>query len=271
MNNKNSYWLKKGITNGIPIALGYFAVSFTLGIAAKNAGLTALQAALASITNHASAGEFAGFTVIATLGTYFEIMLMTLIINARYFLMSCSLSQKFDAKIPFFHRLFMGFFVTDEIFGLAVSVPEKLNPMYIYGLALVASPGWTIGTYLGVVFGNILPANVVSALSVGLYGMFLAIIIPPARKDKIIAGVVASSMAVSFACTYLPIVKNIASGTRIIILTVAISLIAAVLFPIKEDNIQDNMQTSSSEDGLYMKDSPINNDTIKDQEVHHES
>lgn len=235
MNNKNSYWLKKGITNGIPIALGYFAVSFTLGIAAKNAGLTAFQAALASITSHASAGEFAGFTIIAALGTYFEIMLMTLIINARYFLMSCSLSQKFDRKMPFFHRFIFGLFVTDEIFGLAVSVPEKLNPMYIYGMVLVASPGWTIGTYLGVVFGNILPASVVSALSVGLYGMFLAIIIPPARKNKIIAGLVAISMAVSCIFAYAPVVKNIASGTRIIILTVLISLGAAILFPIKDD------------------------------------
>lgn len=235
LDNKNSYWLKKGITNGIPIALGYFAVSFTLGIAAKNAGLTALQAALASITNHASAGEFAGFTIIATLGTYLQIMLMTLIINARYFLMSCALSQKLDTKMPFFHRFIMGFYVTDEIFGLAVSVPEKLNPMYIYGMALVASPGWTLGTYLGVVFGNILPAGVVSALSVGLYGMFLAIIIPPARKSKIIAGIVAISMAVSFTFTYAPVVKNIASGTRIIILTVVISLGAAILFPVKEE------------------------------------
>lgn len=249
MNNKNSYWLKKGITNGIPIALGYFAVSFTLGIAAKNAGITALQAALASITNHASAGEFAGFTVIAALGTYLEIAMMTLIINARYFLMSCSLSQKLHPQMPFYHRFTLGLFVTDEIFGLAVSVPEKLNPMYIYGMALVASPGWTIGTYLGVVFGNILPAGVVSALSVGLYGMFLAIIIPPAKKDKIIGCVVCISMAISFAFTYAPIVKNIASGTRIIILTVAISIAAAILFPVTEEPAQ----THSKQDDLKLE------------------
>ena len=169
MNTSTSYWLKKGIHNGMPIALGYLAVSFTLGIAAKNAGLTALQAALASITCHASAGEFAGFTLIAALATYTEIAVMELIINARYFLMSCALSQKLDNKMPFFHRLIMGLFVTDEIFGLCVSVPEKLNPAYMYGMVLVASPAWVLGTYFGVLFGNILPASIVSALSVGLH------------------------------------------------------------------------------------------------------
>ena len=205
MNNSTSYWLKKGIHNGMPIALGYLAVSFTLGIAAKNAGLTALQAALASITCHASAGEFAGFTLIAALAAYTEIAVMEL-------------------------------FVTDEIFGLTVSVPEKLNPAYMYGMVLVASPAWVLGTYFGVLFGNILPANIVSALSVGLYGMFIAIIIPPARKNHIIAGVVAISMIISCIFSYAPVISSISSGTRIIILTVIISLVAAILFPVKEEN-----------------------------------
>lgn len=236
MNNSTSYWLKKGIHNGMPIALGYLAVSFTLGIAAKNAGLTALQAALASITCHASAGEFAGFTLIAALAAYTEIAVMELIINARYFLMSCALSQKLDNKMPFFHRLIMGLFVTDEIFGLTVSVPEKLNPAYMYGMVLVASPAWVLGTYFGVLFGNILPANIVSALSVGLYGMFIAIIIPPARKNHILAGVVAISMIISCIFSYAPVISSISSGTRIIILTVIISLVAAILFPVKEEN-----------------------------------
>lgn len=220
--------------NAIPIGLGYFAVAFTLGIAAKNAGLTAFQAALASFTNHASAGEFAGFTLIAAMATYAETAVMELIINARYFLMSCALSQKFDKKMHFLHRLLIGWFVTDEIFGLAVSVPEKLHPAYIYGMALAASPGWVLGTYLGVLFGNVLPAGIVSALSVGLYGMFIAIIIPPARKSKVIAGTVCISMIVSCLFSYAPILKNIPSGTRIIILTIVISLGAAILFPVKE-------------------------------------
>ena len=247
MNNSTSYWLKKGIHNGMPIALGYLAVSFTLGIAAKNAGLTALQAALASITCHASAGEFAGFTLIAA---YTEIAVMELIINARYFLMSCALSQKLDNKMPFFHRLIMGLFVTDEIFGLTVSVPEKLNPAYMYGMVLVASPAWVLGTYFGVLFGNILPANIVSALSVGLYGMFIAIIIPPARKNHIIAGVVAISMIISCIFSYAPVISSISSGTRIIILTVIISLAAAILFPVKEENARsaDNTDNAGNAD-----------------------
>ncbi len=235
MKEKNSYWFKKGIQNGIPIALGYFSVAFTLGIAAKNAGLTAIQATLASLTNHASAGEFAGFTLIAAGATYLEIALMELIINARYFLMSCALSQKLDRKLNFFHRLILGYFVTDEIFGLTVSVPEKLNPFYTYGIVLLASPGWALGTYLGVVFGNVLPANVVSALSVGLYGMFIAVIVPPARHNRIIAGIIVISMAASCLFTYVPLLSHISSGTRIIILTIVISFIAAKLFPVKED------------------------------------
>lgn len=234
--NNNSYWFKKGIKNGIPIALGYLAVSFTLGIAAKNSGLNSIQAALASFACHASAGEFAGFTLIAAGATFAELALMELIINARYFLMSCALSQKLDSKMHFFHRLIMGLFVTDEIFGLTVSVPEKLNPFYMYGIVALASPGWVLGTYFGVLFGNILPANIVSALSVGLYGMFIAIIIPPSRDNKVIAFLVSLSMAVSFIFSYAPVLKNIASGTRIIILTVGISLLAAILFPIKEDD-----------------------------------
>lgn len=235
MNNNNYYWFKKGIVNGIPISLGYFAVSFTLGIAAKNAGLNGLQAAVASITNMASAGEFAGFTLIAAMATYAEIAIMELIINARYLLMSCSLSQKIPADTPLWKRLMMGLTITDEIFGISVAVPEKLNPFYPFGAYCIAAPGWTLGTYLGVLMGNVLPGRVVSALSVGLYGMFLAIIIPPTRKSKVLAGIVIISMLCSLAFTYLPVIRDISSGMRIIILTVVISLGAAILFPAKEE------------------------------------
>ena len=225
----------KGLKNGIPIALGYFAVAFTLGIQAKNAGITAFQSAVASFGLHASAGEYIAFTLFGANATIFVMVMMEVVANARYLLMSCALSQKLDNKMPFFHRLIMGLFVTDEIFGLCVSVPEKLNPAYMYGMVLVASPAWVLGTYFGVLFGNILPASIVSALSVGLYGMFIAIIIPPARKNKIVACVVAISMIISCIFSYAPIVSSISSGTRIIILTVVISLAAAVLFPVKEN------------------------------------
>ncbi|MDD6183626.1 MAG: AzlC family ABC transporter permease [Lachnospiraceae bacterium] len=232
----NKTWFQKGVKDGIPIALGYFAVSFTLGITAKNAGLTALQAMLASFTLNASAGEFAGFTLIAAGASYLEVAIMEFVANARYLLMSCALSQKIPSDTPLLHRLIIGYDVTDEIFGISIAVPGKLNPFYTFGAIAIAVPGWSIGTYLGVVMGNILPANIVSALSVGLYGMFIAIIIPPARKSKIIAGIVAVSMAASFAFAKLPLVSNISSGVRTILLTVVISALAAYFFPVKEES-----------------------------------
>lgn len=232
----NKTWFQKGVKDGIPIALGYFAVSFTLGITAKNAGLTALQAMLASFTLNASAGEFAGFTLIAAGASYLEVAIMEFVANARYLLMSCALSQKIPSDTPLLHRLIIGYDVTDEIFGISIAVPGKLNPFYTFGAIAIAVPGWSIGTYLGVVMGNILPANIVSALSVGLYGMFIAIIIPPARKSKIIAGIVAVSMAASFAFAKLPLVSNISSGVRTILLTVMISALVAYFFPVKEES-----------------------------------
>ncbi|MDD6202459.1 MAG: AzlC family ABC transporter permease [Lachnospiraceae bacterium] len=225
-----------GMRDGIPIALGYFAVSFTLGIAAKNAGFTPLQAMIVSLTNNASAGQFAGFTLISAGAGYLELAVMILVANARYLLMSCALSQKLDSKTSLLHRMLIGYDVTDEIFGICISVPGKLNPFYAYGAIAVAIPGWSLGTYLGVLMGNILPANVVSALSVGLYGMFIAIIIPPARKNKVLTGLIIISMLLSLAFCKLPVISDIPSGTRIIILTVLLSAGAALLFPVKEES-----------------------------------
>lgn len=233
--SENKYFFLKGIKVGMPICLGYLAVSFTLGITARNAGLTAWQAFLASLTTNASAGQYAGFTVIAAAGSYMEMAVMELVANARYLLMSCSLSQKLGPETGLLHRLLVGFDVTDEIFGVSVSVPGKLNPFYNYGMMAVAIPGWSLGTLLGVIMGNILPDSIVSALSVGLYGMFIAIIIPPARKNKVLAGLIVISMAASFLFSKLPSLARISPGIRTIILTIAIAGIAAVLFPIKEE------------------------------------
>ena len=230
-------WYKKGLQDGIPIFLGYFAVAFTLGIAAKNAGFTAFQASLTSFLVNASAGEFAGFTLVAAGAGYLEMCIMMAVANARYLLMSCALSQKIDEKTPLIHRLLVGFYLTDEIFGVSVSVPGKLNPVYTYGVITVAAPGWTLGTCLGVIMGNILPANIVSALSVGLFGMFLAIIIPPARKNKVLSGIIAVSMILSYVASKIPV--NMSSGTVIIILTVLIAGIAAYLFPVKEEKNEE--------------------------------
>ncbi len=226
--------LREGIRDGLPIALGYLVVSFTLGIAARNAGLTPWQGFLASFFNNASAGEYAGFTMIAAGAAYWEIALVTLIANARYLLMSCVLSQRFSPEAPWYHRFFVGFDVTDEIFGISVARSGTLNPYYNYGAMLVALPGWSVGTVLGIMAGNVLPPSAVSALSVALYGMFLAVIIPPARKDRVVAVLVLLSFAASFAAVHLPGLADISGGTRTILLTVLLSGLAAAFFPVKE-------------------------------------
>jgi len=232
--NQNIKWYKNGLRDGIPIALGYFAVAFTLGIVAKNAGLTAFQAMLAAGSTNASAGGYAGFTLIADNSGYLEVAITELIVNARYLLMSFALSQKLAPSTSTLHRALIAFDVTDEIFGITVSVKGTLNPFYNYGAMTVAIPGWALGAFFGVVMGNVLPLSIVSALSVGLYGMFLAIIIPPARKNKIIAGLIVVSMASSFAFSKLPVINGISSGMQVIILTVVISLAAAIIFPVKD-------------------------------------
>lgn len=242
--DQNWTWFTKGIRDGIPIFLGYLAVSFTLGIAAKNAGLSAFQATLMSITNNTSAGEFASFSLVASGATFMEMAFTQLIINLRYCLMSAALSQKLDPKTPFFHRLLIAFDVTDEIFGVSISVNGKLNPFYTYGVICIALPGWALGTCLGVVSGNVLPARILSAMSVALYGMFIAVIIPPSRKNKILAGLIAVSMAASLIFAYFPLVREISSGFRIIILTVVIAGIAAILFPIKDENVEEDRNES---------------------------
>ena len=234
MELSNRQWYARGLKAGVPIGLGYLAVAFTLGIAAKNAGLTAFKATLTSFLINASAGEFVGFTLIGAGASYLEVAIMELVANARYLLMSFSLSQKLSPKTGVGHRMLIGWYVTDEVFGVSISAPGHLNPFYTYGAISLACPGWAIGTCLGVIVGNILPASLVSALSVGLYGMFIAIFVPPSKTSKVIGGLVLVSMALSFAFNRIPVFDGVSSGVKTIILTVAISAAAALLFPIRE-------------------------------------
>lgn len=236
---ENIKWYRKGLVDGIPIGLGYFAVAFTLGIVARKAGLTPFQALLAAGLTNASAGGYAGFTLIGENASYIEMILTQLIVNARYLLMAFALSQKLAPKTTTLHRSLVAFDVTDEIFGISIAVKGHLNPFYNYGAMTVSVPCWAMGTCLGVVMGNTLPEVVVSALGVGLYGMFIAIIVPKAAKDKIIAGLVLVSMVGSFAFTKISLFSGISEGIRVIILTVAISLGAAILFPVKEEKINE--------------------------------
>lgn len=237
MNRKRDFLA--GVRDGVPIGLGYFAVSFSLGILAKNVGLTPLQAAVMSLLNNASAGEYMGLTVMAAGATYWEMAVATLITNARYLLMSCAMSQRMDPAAPFRHRLFMAFDITDELFGITIARPGYLSPWYMYGGMAPAIPGWAVGTALGTLAGSVLPLRVVSAFSVALYGMFIAIFIPPARKDKVIAALVALAFAASWLFSWLPGVSALSDGTRTIILTVVLSAGAAALFPRKEEEASD--------------------------------
>ena len=225
----------QGVRDGIPIALGYFAVAFSLGIAARNAGLTPFQGFFASTLCVASAGEYALFTMIGAGATYLETAILTLITNARYFLMSCALSQRIDPKMKNIHRYTVGAVVTDEIFGITIARPGFLEPAYNYGAIAVSVPGWAIGTALGILMGNLLPLRVVSALSVALYGMFLAIIIPPAKKEKAVALCVIAGFVLSWLFGALPALAAISPGTRTILLTLAVAGAAALLFPVKEE------------------------------------
>ena len=233
--NERILQFKAGLKDGVPIGLGYLAVSFTFGIMAKGAGLTILEAVVLSLTNLTSAGQFAGLGIITAGSSLVERALAQLIINLRYCLMSCSLSQKLDSKMPHFHRFLMAYGVTDEIFGVSVCKNGILSPYFSYGLMAMAVPGWTIGTLLGAVSGSLLPTRLLSALNVALYGMFLAVIIPPAREKKVLRIVIPVSMALSFLFTLIPVLKDISSGFKIIILTFIMAGAAAYLFPVKEE------------------------------------
>ncbi len=226
--------LREGIRDGVPIALGYLAVSFSLGIAARKVGLDAVQGFFASLFNNASAGEYAGFAVIGAGGSLLEMAVVMLVANARYLLMSCSMAQRFSPDTPIIHRVLVGFDLTDELFGIAIARPGEVDPYHSYGAMVVALPGWAFGGMAGVIAGSVLPERVVSALSVALFGMFLAIIIPPARKSRVVAGLVLAGFATSALFAWAPLLSGLSEGVRTIILTVALSALAAALFPVDE-------------------------------------
>lgn len=234
----------EGVRDGFPIGLGYFAVAFSLGIVAKNAGLTPIQGFIASFFNVASAGEYALFTSIQAGASFLEIAIITLVVNARYLLMSCSLSQRFDPNSKLIHRFLVGFGITDEIFGITISRQGYVNPFYNYGAITISIPLWSIATSLGIVAGNFLPSRVVSALSVALYGMFIAIIIPPAKKNLVIAVGIIVSFVASYICSVAPYIKNLSSGTRTIILTIIIASVLAIIKPIEDDSSQKNLENN---------------------------
>ena len=227
--------IKSGARDGIPIALGYLAVGFTIGLAAKNVGMSAVQGFFMSTGMVASAGEYAAILLIGSSAGIIEIITTMLVINLRYFLMSCSLSQRLEADEPFWKRFILAQCVTDELFGISMAYKGKYNPAYTWAAALVAVLGWSGGTVLGIIVGNILPVRAANAMNVALYGMFIAIVLPPAKKNSFLAATVAISMFLSLLFTKLPVLKEISDGFRVIILTVVISAAAAVIRPIEDE------------------------------------
>ncbi len=220
--------------DGIPIALGYFAVSFSLGIAMLSAGMTAVQGAVMSVSNLTSAGEFAGVRVIAAGGGLLELILTQVIINLRYSLMSLSLTQKLDEKVTLWQKLLIAFGNTDEIFAVAMNHQKSLTLPYMLGLQSLPIVGWTAGTFLGAVAGGIMPKSVSMAMNVMLYGMFIAIVFPVAKKSKAVLLVACIAVCCSCLFRYLPFLQGISDGISIIICTIAAATLGAIFFPVDE-------------------------------------
>lgn len=226
----------KGIRDGLPIGLGYFSVSFTIGIMAVATGLTPFEAVFLSLTNLTSAGQVAGLSVIAAGASFFEMAFTQLVVNLRYALMSLALSQRLHSSVTTLQRMLIAFGNTDEIFAVAVSQPEKLGTRYMCGLMTVPIIGWTGGTLCGAVASTLLPQIVRSALGIAIYGMFIAIVLPPMKRSRPIGIVVAVAVAASLLLYYVPLFSVISSGFSIIICTIFAAGAGAWFFPVPEED-----------------------------------
>ena len=226
---------RKGIIDGVPIGVGYYAVAFSLGIIASNAGLSPAAGFMSSLFTRASAGEYGVYSLIAAGTTFAEVIAVCCIANLRYLLMGAALSQKFAPETPLWKRIVSSCCITDEIFGISIAYPGSLPMTYPLGATLTAATLWAAGTASGIVAGNILPDLVVTALGVALYGMFLAIIIPPCRKDHALGLIVLSSFVISTLFSRLPFLSGISSGVRIVILTIIIAAAAAIIKPVDDE------------------------------------
>ena len=224
----------QGVRDGVPIGLGYLSVSFSFGLMAVRAGLPVWTAVLISASNLTSAGQVAGLSIIAAGGALIEMIVTQFVINMRYALMAVSLSQKADANFTTLRRMTAAFGITDEIFAVAASQDGTFGAKYLYGLIVMPFLGWTGGTFLGAAAGNILPEAIKAALGIAIYGMFLAIIIPPSKKSRPVLGVVVASMAVSTVFAVTPVLKQVSSGFMIIITTLLVAGLAAYFCPLEE-------------------------------------
>lgn len=248
MNSKSALW-KRGVRDGVPIFLGYVAVSFTFSIAAQKI-LTPLQAVIMSATNYTSAGQFAALGLIAASAPLWEMAGAQLVINLRYSLMSCSISQKLESATPAWHRFVMAMGLTDEVFGLSATVKGRLSPFYMYGVMTAALPGWVLGTFLGMMSSGVLPPRIMSAMGIAIYGMFIAIIFPPVRENRRLGVVIAVSMACSVLCDNIPLLAGVTPGMRLIGLTLLLAGAAALLFPLRPDELRSDEGAPDAEGAM---------------------
>ena len=229
-----------GVHDGVPVCLGYIAVSFAFGIQATQAGLTAVQAVIMSLCNVTSAGQFSSLDLIMNQATLAEMALLQLIINLRYMLMSCALTQKLGEAVSFPKRMLIAYGVTDEIFGISVLRKGKLYPSYSYGLITISVSGWLLGTFLGAACGEVMPQRLISCLGLAIYGMFISIIMPEAREKKAVMIAVIVSMTMSAVMYWAPVLREISSGFRIIIVTIIVASVASILAPIDDRTLDED-------------------------------
>ncbi len=234
MNGTKRQQYKNGLVKGLPIGLGYLPVSFTFGFMAVNAGLPVWLAVLISMSNFTSSGQFAGTNLIIAGGSYIEITLTTFVINMRYMLMSLSLSQKTEKTTSLLHRLLFSFGITDETFAIASTESKNITGSYMYGLITLPYLGWITGTFLGACTSGILPEIAKGAMGIALYAMFIAILIPPAKKQAPILYAILISILITYILRYIPIFQFISNGFCTIIATIAASMIMAYLYPVNE-------------------------------------
>jgi len=224
-----------GMKAGMPVCIGYFSVSFGFGTMAVSQGLSVWHAILISVTNLTSAGQFAGLTVITAGAAIIEIILTQLVINSRYALMSLALGQRLGPQVGTGQRMLAAFFNTDEIFALGMSRKDKLTTWFFLGAGTVAALGWTAGTAMGALAGSVLPLSVRTALSVMLYGMFIAIVVPQARQEKPMLCCLVLALVLSCLFAWVPGLNTVSAGLAIVICTVAAAAVCAVLFPVQEE------------------------------------
>ena len=228
----------RGVRTGLPVGVGYFSVSFGFGAMAAAQGIKALDAGLISLSNLTSAGQFAGLTLMVAGATLWEIILTQIVINSRYALMSLALSQRMGSRIGVLPRLLIAFFNTDEIFALAMAEKQPLTVSFMLGLGLTPILGWTAGTLCGALAGSVLPLHIRTALGVMLYGMFIAIVVPPAKTERPVLWTVLAALTFSCLFKWLPLLSSVSAGIAIVCCTVLAAGLCAWLFPIHEEETE---------------------------------